>query len=214
MLREIHRSFKPELIPTALLQRNDQLDGQLRTLRVKAFNKDEKTAQGESKSGWKLVILEGDSDFMEALRNTYEDTRFVLGAGHIFIRGGIRKDRPKSYKSSTNQGRPLKTSYPSSGWNNRQGARSGAHHYSRFDRRAERDRSPSHSRSPSVRHPREPRKEYGTRHSDRDSRRSSEQRTKAGSRSESSPSSSSHQSGQSDPQRSRSLLEPTYLQKK
>ena len=107
LLKEIHRHFQPKLLPTALFQRNTNLKGNLRILRVKTFGQDEVSHKGESKVGWRLAILEGDFEFMDKLREIPEDYRFHLGSGHVYLRGGERahsKNKAKtSYKLNDNQ---------------------------------------------------------------------------------------------------------------
>ena len=101
LLRENHRTFRADLIPVALLQRNNILKGRLRTLRVRHYNPDEISSNGASKRGWRTVVLEGDIDFMDSLAKTEDDHKFTLGAGFIYIKGGERKESTTS-NSQTN----------------------------------------------------------------------------------------------------------------
>jgi hypothetical protein len=100
LLQDTHRHFRPELLATAIIQRNPELRGSIRAIRVKTFGSEDKTLKGKSKQGWRVVVLEGDLAFMASLRLTTDQHRFHLGAGHVYIRGGIRKD-PEQAKSKT-----------------------------------------------------------------------------------------------------------------
>jgi hypothetical protein len=95
----------------ALLLRNPELQGRIRSLRMKLFTEREQTKQGTSKAGWRLVVLEGDNDFFQSLNKLEEDHRFTLGGGYIHIKGGdrrappVRKGRARQ-RSSSRHNRP------------------------------------------------------------------------------------------------------------
>ena len=154
LLRENHRHYEASLLPQALLARNrGVLKGGLRALRVKEFSAAAKSRAGQSKEGWRTVIMEGDAFFMEALKATRDDHKFSLGSSFVFIRGGERKANTSNQKKQathTTQSQPPPRSARGRGG---YGARSANY-------RGNRDSS-THSRSsqenqqiPDHRHPR------------------------------------------------------------
>ena len=99
LLRENYYSFKTEWLPKAILLRS-RMKGGLRLTHVKRYRPDDRTRDGISKEGWRLVLLQGCPQFMEELKRYDQDHRFPVGAGHIVIRGG--NGRPKG---TTTRGR-------------------------------------------------------------------------------------------------------------
>ena len=87
LLKENYYSFKTEWLPKAILLRS-RMRGGLRLTHVKRYRPDDRTRDGISKEGWRLVLLQGCPVFMEELKKYDQDHRFPVGAGHIVIRGG------------------------------------------------------------------------------------------------------------------------------
>jgi hypothetical protein len=54
LLREQFRTFQIPLLPLALVQRNPDIKGRLRALRVKHFSPQDKSQRGDSKENWRL----------------------------------------------------------------------------------------------------------------------------------------------------------------
>ena len=93
ILREQFRAFSYKCLPASLFSLNPKLQGSLRVTHQKTYSKDDKTRGGQSKEGWRLILLQGCPAFMRSLEQFDEDTRFSLGSGYVYIRGGVRKPR-------------------------------------------------------------------------------------------------------------------------
>jgi hypothetical protein len=109
LLKDMYRNFDLTMLAPALFHRNKKLQGSLQLLRAKLFTSKDSTKAGVNKAGWRLAIFEGSYDFMESIRSFTQDHNFVLGSGHVQIRGGQRKSKPRTttgppsgYKLQTN----------------------------------------------------------------------------------------------------------------
>ena len=75
----------------ALGKKNDGFKGKLNLVRSKTFTNNDKTRNGQSMNGWRLLELKGDEEFMESLSQFEANHPFQIWGGRVFIRGGIRK---------------------------------------------------------------------------------------------------------------------------
>ena len=66
LLRENYWSFKLEWLPKAILLRS-RMRGGLRLTHVKRFRKEDRTRDGVSKEGWRLVLLQGCPLFLSLI---------------------------------------------------------------------------------------------------------------------------------------------------
>ena len=102
LLRENFKEITPTCLPAAIFRRNKGLKGALRSTHVKTYGKEDKTRNGVSKHGWRLILLQGCPIFMRSLEAYDEDERFALGSGFIYIRGGVRKPRRTNGSGGSN----------------------------------------------------------------------------------------------------------------
>ena len=102
LLREKFREFVPTCLPAVLFLRNRGLKGSLRVTHTKTYGSNEKNRGGQSKAGWRLILLQGCGEFMKSLESFEEDEKFNIGCGYVYIKGGVRKP-----KSSTHRGAPI-----------------------------------------------------------------------------------------------------------
>ena len=72
-------------------KKNDGFKGKLRLVRSKTFTNNDKTRNGQTMNGWRLLELKGDEEFMQSLAQFEANHPFQLWGGRVFIRGGIRK---------------------------------------------------------------------------------------------------------------------------
>ena len=92
MMKSELRSFPLQSVPSALFSRNTSLQGRCRVTYSKTYGAHEFTMNEESKDGWRLVYLEGDSLFLQSLSQFLECESFGVGCGMVTIRGGgVRK---------------------------------------------------------------------------------------------------------------------------
>ena len=91
MLMDQYRSYNIECLPSSLLSRNDGLEGHVRISYSKVYGPRDFTFHRQSKDGWCLVYLEGDSVFLQSLSQFSSDAKFEVGCSLVTIRGGIRK---------------------------------------------------------------------------------------------------------------------------
>jgi hypothetical protein len=159
LLKEVHRHFKPEYVPFAILQRNPDLRGRLRTIRVKTHGPDDKTIKGQSKAGWRTIVLEGDCEFMTSLKFLPEDRRFALGAGHVFLHGGERSEKKKTstqahVKGKSSLSQPTYQRKPNKDRSQSSSSSSSQHRHHSPDRRRPRSRGEGRNRRDQI--PREP----------------------------------------------------------
>ena len=84
-------SFKTEFLMSSLFSRNLTLKGRACVTCSKQYGKTDFTLMHESKDGWRLCYLEGDTMFMQSLKQHTLDTKFEVGCGLVTIRGGVRK---------------------------------------------------------------------------------------------------------------------------
>ena len=110
LLRETFRSYEPTCLPEALLLRNRGLRGSLRVTHIKTYHEDDRSRGGQSKKDWRLILLQGCAEFMTSLEAYSEDAQFILGSGHIFIRGGVR--RPRALPDREQPGRGQRPALP------------------------------------------------------------------------------------------------------
>ena len=94
LLREIFRNFDVTYLPKAIMQRSRRLRGGLRVTHVKEYEDSEFSRSGACKAGWRLVLLQGCTDFMRSLEYYDQEHKFPVGSGHVLIRGG--GGRPKA----------------------------------------------------------------------------------------------------------------------
>ena len=65
VLRSNLRTYNYQLLPAALIRENrGELDGLLYATHTKLYSKSDKTRNGESKEGWRLLVLKGDGRMM------------------------------------------------------------------------------------------------------------------------------------------------------
>ena len=88
LLREGFRTFDVTYLPKAILLRSPLLRGGLRVTHIKHYADDEYSRTGACKAGWRLVLLQGCTVFMESLKNYDQDHKFPLASGHVLLRGG------------------------------------------------------------------------------------------------------------------------------
>ena len=120
--------------------------GGLRLTHVKRYRKEDKTRDGISKEGWRLVLLQGCPTFMEELRKFDQDHRFPVGAGHVIVRGG--SGRPKGTVSRGRRGNeePEQARKQKPGSKDRDGNRSYDQAYPPLNRDKDRDRTRERTR--------------------------------------------------------------------
>ena len=92
LLRDNLQTFDIRWLPKAILMRS-RMRGGLRLTHIKHYRPEDKTREGVSKKGWRLALMQGCPEFMEALKKFNQEHRFPVGAGHVVIRGG--GGRPK-----------------------------------------------------------------------------------------------------------------------
>lgn len=106
LLRDTFKEFSPKCLPAAIFRRNKGLRGSLRATHTKTYGAEDKTRSGASKKGWRLILLQGCSEFMRSLEAYEEDEKFTLGSGYIYIRGGVRKPRSGPPRGALGRGQP------------------------------------------------------------------------------------------------------------
>ena len=92
LLRENYKDFNIKYLAKGILLRA-RMRGGLRVTHVKKYRPYDRTRNGTSKEGWRLVLLEGCPRFMTELSKFDLDHRFPVGAGHVIIRGGQGRPR-------------------------------------------------------------------------------------------------------------------------
>ena len=92
LLRENYIGFKVKWLPKAIMLRS-RMRGGLRVTHIKTYRDDDKSRNGVSKAGWRLVLLQGCPRFLKDLERFDHEHRFPVGAGHVLIRGGSRRPR-------------------------------------------------------------------------------------------------------------------------
>ena len=102
LLRENFISFKPEWLPQWIITRS-RIRGGLRVTHVKEYAETDRTRNGTSKRGWRLILLQGCPLFMKSLERFDQEHRFPVVAGHVIIRGGT--GRPRSRNTERTGGR-------------------------------------------------------------------------------------------------------------
>ena len=87
--------FPIESVVSNLQQRNSGLTGRARVVRYKPFSEKDRDNNDRSMKGARLVQLDADRNFLDALYNFPRSYRFGLGAAKVIIRGGERISEPK-----------------------------------------------------------------------------------------------------------------------
>ena len=91
LLRSSMKTFKTEIIPKVLFQRNaDCIAGTLRVMATRLFPADSVSHKGESKEHWRSIELKGNEQLLRCLRFIPESKPFLLGYDTVQIRGGLR----------------------------------------------------------------------------------------------------------------------------
>ena len=93
LLRSNFRSLDPLVLPSRLLRRSRRLRGGLKVTHIKEYADSDRSRQGACKAGWRLILMQGDEEFMKSLEYYGQEHRFPVGSGHVIIRGG--NNRPK-----------------------------------------------------------------------------------------------------------------------
>ena len=96
LLRETYRGLDVTQLPRSIFRRTRALRGGLKVTHVKYYGDEERSRTGASKKGWRLVLLQGDSTFMDSLEQFEPEHRFWVGSDRIIIRGGVRKNPSKT----------------------------------------------------------------------------------------------------------------------
>ena len=96
LLLDNFRSLEPRLLPEILFARNKGLGGALKVTHVKTYGREETSRAGQSKKGWRLILLQGCANFMKSLESFEEDHKFTIGSSFVYIRGGVRRPRQHS----------------------------------------------------------------------------------------------------------------------
>ena len=91
MLMADMKSVDVNTFTRTLGKKNDGFKGLLRLVRSKLFTANDKTRNGQSMNGWRLLELKGDEEFMNSLSKFEANHPFQIWGGRVFIRGGIRK---------------------------------------------------------------------------------------------------------------------------
>ena len=91
LLSSVHDAFSIEFLAQDLCCRNEGLYGQIAVIRCRTFGAAEKTRDGRSMLGWRLVYLRPDKEFLDCLRDFRKDHKFNLGSGTVTMRGGVRR---------------------------------------------------------------------------------------------------------------------------
>ena len=91
MLMDDLKTYKLDAVPDSLFTRNTSLRGQVRITFSKKYGPGDVTSMLQSKDGWRLCYMEGNSLFMQSLAQHSESDRFKVGCGSVTIRGGLRK---------------------------------------------------------------------------------------------------------------------------
>ena len=91
LLRETYRGLDVTQLPRSIFRRTRQLRGGLKVTHVKHYGDHERSRTGAPKKGWRLVLLQGDEEFMHSLEKFEPEHRFWVGSDRIIIRGGKRK---------------------------------------------------------------------------------------------------------------------------
>ena len=84
------RTFDANRLPRALFVRNPELQGTLQVTHVKMYGAQDTTRNGQTKRGWRLVVLKGDQEVLNCLSQYSDKHVFVFGSHGIQIRGGKR----------------------------------------------------------------------------------------------------------------------------
>ena len=93
VLKRKQRTYNIQGLAESIITSNRRLlAGSLYPTHLKVYTKADKTRHGESKAGWRLIVLKGDKEMIEALERTDEDQLFKFGSGHLQIQGGKRRN--------------------------------------------------------------------------------------------------------------------------
>ena len=91
MLMDDLKTYKLDAVSDSLFTRNTSLRGQVRITYSKKYGPGDMTSMFQSKDGWRLCYMEGNSLFMQSLAQHSESDRFKVGCGSVTIRGGVCK---------------------------------------------------------------------------------------------------------------------------
>ena len=94
LLRNNLRGYDLSCFARALVRDNPKLVGSVQVHQSRRFGDKDKTRQGESKSGWRLVSLKASALFLQSLEQFPDSHRFKLGSSEVQIRGGRRAPEP------------------------------------------------------------------------------------------------------------------------
>ena len=90
LLRNNLRGYNLGCFSCALMRDNPRLKGSVQVHQSQQFGDRDKTRQGESKAGWRLVSLTASASFLTSLEQFPDSHRFKLGSNKVQIRGGRR----------------------------------------------------------------------------------------------------------------------------
>ena len=85
------KDLETAAFPRLLGKKNDGFRGRLKVVRSKIFTNNDKTKNGQTMAGWRLLELKGDEEFMRSLENFEANHKFKIGGGWVILRGGNRK---------------------------------------------------------------------------------------------------------------------------
>ena len=91
MIRGDMKDLETAAFCRMLGKKNDGFRGKLKLVSSKLFTGRDKTKNGQSMEGWRLLELKGDDEFMRSLEGFEANHRFKIGGGWVIIRGGNRK---------------------------------------------------------------------------------------------------------------------------
>ena len=103
LLRECYRQFNVRILPREILRRTRALRGALKVTHTKNYKPEDRSRAGASKEGWRLILLQGNAEFMASLEAFEEEHRFPVGSDRIIIRGGKRKPAPPRGQAKQDQ---------------------------------------------------------------------------------------------------------------
>ena len=101
LLRNNLRGYDLDCFALTIIRDNPKLKGSIKVHQSRQYGDRDKTRQGESKAGWRLVSLTASVRFLTSLEQFTDSHRFKLGSNEIQIRGGKRApERPGAGRGS------------------------------------------------------------------------------------------------------------------